>query len=164
MIDAQTQAQTQGRAWLIALAVALLVVLAALTPATVRRLRRRRRLSAMMRAPNPAALGWSEVCDTANDYRIEVPHSETARAFAARLGAIYRMPAEPVAALLGALEREQFARRGAGETRADERAELVEHVRAIIRAISAQASTADDRRAVFLPLSLLAGLPLLSGE
>ena len=164
VIDAQTKAQTQGRAWLIALAVALVVVLAAVTPASVRRLRRRRRLSAMMRAPNPATLGWSEVCDTANDYRLEVPHSETARAFAARLGAIYRMPAEPVAALLVAVEREQFARQGAGETSANERVELVEHVRAIIRAISAQASTADDRRAVFLPLSLLAGLPLLSVE
>ncbi|CAN5116497.1 DUF3488 and transglutaminase-like domain-containing protein [soil metagenome] len=164
VVDAQSQARAQGRVWLIVLVVMLACGLAALTPAALRRARRRRRLSAMMRAPDPASVGWREVCDTANDYRLALSHAETARAFAARLGTLYRMPPAPVANLLGAVERERFSRDGPGHPGPEERAALVADVRAIIRAISAQASTADDRRAVFLPRSLLAEVPLLSGK
>ena len=156
VVDPQVQAAAQGRAWLIALAIVLLAAAIAVTPAAVRRLRRRRRLRQMLQVARPATLGWAEVADTASDYRFDVAEGETARNFARRIGHLYRMPAEPVADLLTAAEQEQFARPGAGELSPERRAELVADVRAILTAISAQATVADDRRALFLPLSLWA--------
>ncbi|MCU1482781.1 MAG: hypothetical protein JWQ19_3567 [Subtercola sp.] len=156
VVDPQVQAAEQGRAWLIALVVVLLVALLAAIPAVVRRARRWRRLRSMMRSESPATLGWAEVADTLSDYRFEVVQGETARAFAGRVGNLYHMPAEPVADLLRAAELEQFARAGAGTLSTERRAELVADVRRILTAVSAQASTSDDRRALLLPLSLWA--------
>ncbi|GGF17195.1 transglutaminase family protein [Subtercola lobariae] len=156
--DPQVQAAAQVRAWLIALVVVLLAGAVAATPAIWRRVRRRRRLHQMLRGAQPATLGWAEIADTASDYRFDVTEGETARAFAERIGHIYRMPPEPVAALLAAAEKEQFARPGSAEASPEQRAELVADVRAVIAAISAQASAADDRRALLLPLSLWARL------
>ncbi|RFA09862.1 hypothetical protein B7R54_12105 [Subtercola boreus] len=149
--DPQVQAAQQGRAWLIAAGIAVLVILLALVPAGWRRLRRRRRLAAMMVDDRPASIGWQEVRDSAKDYRFELLDGETARGFAARLGSLYHMPAEPIEELLVAVEREQFARPGT----AGQPDRLVSDVEQIIRALSAQASTADDRRALLLPTSLL---------
>ncbi|MEF2976635.1 transglutaminase family protein [Subtercola sp. YIM 133946] len=161
VLDPQVQAAAQGRAWLIALVIVVLAVLLALSPALVRRLRRRRRLRQMLNAPDPATLGWQEISDTASDYRFDAAQGETARMFAGRIGHLYHMPAKPVADLLAVLEHEQFARGGAGDLSPERRAELVADVRAIITAISAQASTADDRRALFVPLSLWARIRAL---
>ncbi|PPF78732.1 hypothetical protein C5B96_14455 [Subtercola sp. Z020] len=170
----QVQAAEQGRLWLIIAGVVVLLALAGIAPALWRRIRRRRRLAAMLVGRMPASTGWREVADSARDYRFELRPGETARGFAARLGALYHMPAEPVDRLLRAVEREQFApdlgaapvaaaaagsaaggSAAAGSAEAERRRALVADVRSIIHAISAQASTADDRRALFVPLSLL---------
>ncbi|RFA19783.1 transglutaminase TgpA family protein [Subtercola boreus] len=158
--DPQVQAAQQGRAWLVALGITILVVLLALAPAAWRRRRRRRRFGAMQTAEVPASIGWQEITDTARDYRFELAAGETARGFATRLGALYHMPGDEIEELLRAVERERFAPPGrAAAVTPDERERLLRDVQSIIRALSAQASTADDRRALFLPLSLLGGGP-----
>ncbi len=93
-----------------ALGVTLLVVALLLTPAFLRRVRRRSRFRKLRDEWGLARLAWDELGDTARDLGWAVPDTETPRAFAARLtdaiGADSRAAA--VGRLLAAVERESF--------------------------------------------------------
>jgi transglutaminase-like putative cysteine protease len=66
-----------GILWLIGLSLCALLLVS--TPALVRGFERRRRLSAIRRGFAPAALGWHEVLQSAEDVGIAIPGSATPR-------------------------------------------------------------------------------------
>ncbi len=93
-----------------ALGVTLLVVALLLTPAFLRRLRRRSRFRKLRDEWGLARLAWDELRDTARDLGWAVPDTETPRAFAERVtDAIGASEASvAVVRLLTAVERESF--------------------------------------------------------
>ena len=93
-----------------AFGVTLLVVLLLLTPAFLRRLRRRSRFRKLRDEWGLAILAWDELRDTARDLGWSVPDTETPRAFAERLRGAIRADdgSAAVGRLLTAVERESF--------------------------------------------------------
>lgn len=89
----------------------LLAVLALLAlPFVGRELRRRQQDAAARRGD--AAAAWQSVQDAAIDVGIEVPSSETPRAFARRLIAEHGVPASDMNTVLIAIERVSYSRAG----------------------------------------------------
>jgi signal recognition particle subunit SEC65 len=93
-----------------AVGVTLLVVLLLLTPAFLRRLRRRSRFRKLRDEWGLAVLAWDELRDTARDLGWSVPDTETPRAFAERLREAIGdgERSDAVGRLLTAVERESF--------------------------------------------------------
>ncbi len=93
-----------------AFGVTLLVVLLLLTPAFLRRLRRRGRFRKLRDEWGHAVLAWDELRDTARDLGWAVPDTETPRAFAQRVTDAVGDDehAAAVHRLLAAVEREAF--------------------------------------------------------
>jgi transglutaminase-like putative cysteine protease len=138
---------------------AALLLLALLTPAALRALRRSRRRTALLRGRAPASVAWSEVQDTALDFGIPVRSTDTPRAFATDLAG--GLGGDPVAgaALLGlreALERERFAASGSTEAVSAERGrELVAWVAEVSAGLAAHSSRRSRISSALLPVSLL---------
>ena len=95
--------------------VALIAVLVLLTPAVLRRMRRRARLRRLSDEWGGASVVWDELRDTARDLGWLVPVTETPRAFATRIGdAVAGTPgAEAVLRLLAVRERDAYGPPGA---------------------------------------------------
>jgi transglutaminase-like putative cysteine protease len=90
--------------------VALLVLLVLALPFLLRELRRRQQDAAARRGD--AAAAWQSVQDAAIDIGIEVPSSETPRAFAQRLISQHGVPASEMNTVLIAIERVSYSRAG----------------------------------------------------
>jgi transglutaminase-like putative cysteine protease len=92
--------------------VALIAVLVLLTPAVLRRMRRRARLRRLSDEWGGASVAWDELRDTARDLGWLVPVTETPRAFATRIGdAVAGTPgADAVLRLLAVRERDAYGR------------------------------------------------------
>lgn len=124
---------------------AAVVVLAAASPATVRRARRSAR---WRRGENSAEPLWSELSDTARDLGIGVTSTETPRAFAARLRA-HGVDTEALTAVLVEVE-------GARYGRADvPRSSVVGEARRAVDSLERAAPTPHRVKARLLPRSIL---------
>lgn len=152
-----------GQVWLRAGGVALIAIVIALVPCTLRfgqRLTRRRR---MRHGPAPAQAAWDEVRASARDLGAGVPTAETPRAFAARIAARPAFDGDAGAALAelrNAVERERYG--PPGETAEAGRRgplpppdELIAAVDAVRGALRDDAGGATRVRAVLMPASLL---------
>lgn len=141
-----------GGVWPATLAVLLgLAVLAA--PAVTREVVRRRALAAADAGDEGAA--WRFVQTTAIDLGIRVPPSESPRAFGARLIAV-GAPAEPMHALVGAIEHASYAPAGAvaaGRTRSGR--SLASAAIAVRAGLGAAAPPARRTLALLAPRSLV---------
>ena len=139
-----------GPAPWIALVVLLVIVALVMTPFTVRRVIRSRRLRAVARGRDPARNAWAEVRDTARDHGWLAPESETARDFAERLTAVLPSHRAEIGALRVRVEESAYAR-APGPISVDE-------LRAVCRTIASTSRGRDGARAVMLPASLFARL------
>ncbi|OUE28790.1 Protein-glutamine gamma-glutamyltransferase [Clavibacter michiganensis] len=142
-----------GVAALVLLVLALLAV-----PALLRRSRRARRLRALAGGDAPAGTAWREAEDRAVDLGIRVPDTESPRELGRRLAGDDPRLRDPVALLVGARERERFARSDApvdAETGAAQADALV----AIGEALAARAGRLDRLLALVAPRSLVRRRP-----
>jgi hypothetical protein len=124
-----------------------------LTPAIVRRIRRRSRLKRLSTDPDATWTAWSEVRDTAQDIGWSVANTETPRGFAERLALALTTVAERDALerLLVAVERNEFGPPGPRARPAS----LADDVSLLIRALKWDAGRLGSVRATLLPVSLL---------
>lgn len=134
------------------LGVAVLVLAVLLTPAVLRRVRRRGRLRRLGESWGGASVVWDELRDTARDLGWMAPDTETPRAFAARIAAaVAGTPGEAaVLRLLAVRERDAFG----PPTRAVA-VGLGDDLTRVIAALEAQAGGAIRLKAMLLPVSLL---------
>lgn len=134
------------------LGVALLILAVLLTPAVLRRMRRRARLRRLGESWGGAAVVWDELRDTARDLGWSAPDTETPRVFARRIAAVVAgSPGEAaVLRLLAVRERDAFG----PPTRAVA-VGLADDLRLVIDALEAQAGRALRLKAALIPVSLL---------
>ncbi len=132
--------------------VALLIVAVLLTPAVLRRMRRRARLRRLSESWGGAAIVWDELRDTARDLGWSAPDTETPRVFARRIAAaVAGTPGEEaVMRLLDVRERDAFG----PPTRAVA-VGLADDLRLVIDALEAQAGRGVRLKAALIPVSLL---------
>jgi transglutaminase-like putative cysteine protease len=132
--------------------VALLIVAVLLTPALLRRMRRRARLRRLSESWGGAATVWDELRDTARDLGWSAPDTETPRVFARRIAAaVAGTPGEEaVMRLLDVRERDAFG----PPTRAVA-VGLADDLRLVIDALEAQAGRGVRLKAALIPVSLL---------
>lgn len=132
--------------------VALLVVAVLLTPAVLRRMRRRARLRRLGESWGGASVVWDELRDTARDLGWSAPDTETPRVFAQRIAAaVAGTPAEgAVLRLLDVRERDAFG----PPTRAVA-VGLADDLRLVIDGLEAQAGRGLRLKAALIPVSLL---------
>jgi transglutaminase-like putative cysteine protease len=137
--------------------IALLVLAVLLTPAVLRRVRRRERLRRLGESWGGASVVWDELRDTARDLGWEAPATETSRVFAQRVAAaVHGTPGEEaMTRLLEVRERDAYG----PPTRAVA-VGLADDLARVLAALEAQAGRARRVRAVLVPVSLLpAGWP-----
>ncbi|MFF1572425.1 transglutaminaseTgpA domain-containing protein [Leifsonia sp. NPDC058292] len=134
------------------LGVGLLVIAVLLTPALLRRIRRRNRLKRLTDEWGGAAVAWSELHDTARDLGWSVPDTETPRVFAQRVSAaVAGTPGEgAIARLLKVRERDAFG----PPTRAVA-VGLADDLQRVLAALEGQAGRARRARAALIPVSLI---------
>lgn len=132
--------------------IGLLVVALLLTPAVLRRVRRRSRLRRLGEQWGGASVVWDELRDTARDLGWAAPDTETPRAFAHRLAAaVAGTPGEEaVLRLLAVRERDAYG----PPTRAVA-VGLADDLQRVLAALEAQAGRGARIRAALLPVSLL---------
>ncbi|WP_433862388.1 hypothetical protein [Streptomyces sp. L7] len=132
--------------------VALLVIAVLLTPAVIRRMRRRGRLRRLSESWGGASVVWDELRDTARDLGWSAPDTETPRVFARRIAAaVEGTPGEEaVLRLLDVRERDAFG----PPTRAVA-VGLAEDLRRVIAALEEQAGRGLRLKAALIPVSLL---------
>ncbi|WP_223690236.1 transglutaminase family protein [Leifsonia poae] len=132
--------------------VAVLIVALLLTPAVLRRVRRRNRLRRLGDGSAGAAEAWDELRDTARDLGWAVPDTETPRAFAGRIAsAVAGTPGqEAITSLLEIRERDAFGppTRGTVTGLGDDLAQVLE-------ALEHQAGRALRVKAALVPVSLI---------
>lgn len=135
-----------------ALGIGLLIVAVLLTPAVLRRLRRRNRLRRLTDEWGGAAVAWSELRDTARDLGWSVPVTETPRVFAGRIAqAVAGTDGEPaMARLLTVRERDAF-----GPPSRAVAVGLADDLQRVISAFEAQAGWALRTKARLIPVSLI---------
>ena len=133
-----------------AAAIGVAVLLALCIPSVAGALRRRRQRVSARHGRADAA--WALVQDTAIDLGIEVPASESPRAFGARLASVHGVPPPAIDALVSAIERASYApapgRRGAGPS-------LVPEADAVRSAVLASAHPVRRVLAAAFPRSLV---------
>jgi transglutaminase-like putative cysteine protease len=134
------------------LGIGVLVIAVLLTPALLRRLRRRNRLRRLTDEWGGAAIAWSELRDTARDLGWAVPDTETPRAFAGRISeAVAGTPGEPaIGRLLNVRERDAFG----PPTRAVA-VGLADDLQRVLTALEAQAGWGMRAKAALIPVSLI---------
>ncbi|MBT1634208.1 transglutaminase TgpA family protein [Clavibacter michiganensis] len=143
----------------IGVAALVLLVLALLAaPALLRRARRARRLRALAAGDAPAGTAWREAEDRAVDLGIRVPDTESPRELGRRLAGDDPALRDPVALLVGARERERFARTDAPVDAATGAAQADALV-AIGAALGARAGRIDRLLALVAPRSLVRRRP-----
>ena len=132
--------------------VALLIVALLLTPAVLRRVRRRNRLRRLTDQWGGASTAWDELRDTARDLGWIVPATETPRAFAVRVAsAVTGTPGEDaVRRLLAVRERDAYG----PPTRATA-VGLGDDLTRVLAALEAQAGAALRLKAALIPVSLI---------
>ncbi|GAA1443326.1 transglutaminase family protein [Leifsonia poae] len=132
--------------------VALLVVALLLTPAVLRRIRRRNRLRRLTDEWGGASVAWDELRDTARDLGWAVPDTETPRVFAGRIAeAVSGTPGhDAVLRLLAVRERDAFG----PPTRATA-VGLADDLERVLTALEAQAGRALRLKAALIPVSLI---------
>jgi len=135
-----------------ALGIGLLIVAVLLTPAVLRRLRRRNRLRRLTDEWGGAAVAWSELRDTARDLGWSVPVTETPRVFAGRIAqAVAGTDGEPaMGRLLTVRERDAF-----GPPSRAVAVGLADDLQRVISAFEAQAGWALRAKALLIPGSLI---------
>ncbi|MDD7961720.1 transglutaminase family protein [Microbacterium thalli] len=132
--------------------VVLGAVAVLLLPALLAAARRRRQLSAARRGDVLAA--WQFVRDSARDVGLSLSDAESPRALGTRLIALPAVPAERMAALVGAVERAGFGRPGdAADTSAGGAA--AEDAAAVRQGLLASVSTPRRLTAMLLPRTLV---------
>ncbi len=135
-----------------AFGVTLLVVALLLTPAFLRRLRRRSRFRKLRDEWGLAVLAWDELRDTARDLGWAVPDTETPRVFAQRvtdtIGEDGR--SEAVRRLLTAVERESFGPPGRYIARG-----VPDDLQSALAGLESRAGRALRVKAVLVPVSLI---------
>ncbi|UKF30832.1 transglutaminase TgpA family protein [Clavibacter phaseoli] len=139
-------------------ALVLLVLALLAAPALLRRARRSGRLRALEAGDAPPGTAWREAEDQAVDLGIRVPDTESPRELGRRLQGDDPSLADPVALLVGARERERFARAGVpvdARAGAAQAAALV----ALGDALRARAGRADRILASVAPRSLVRRRP-----
>ncbi|MBM7388643.1 transglutaminase-like putative cysteine protease [Clavibacter michiganensis] len=139
-------------------AFVLLVLALLAAPALLRRARRSGRLRALEAGDAPPGTAWREAEDQAVDLGIRVPDTESPRELGRRLQGDDPSLADPVALLVGARERERFARAGVpvdARAGAAQAAALV----ALGDALRARAGRADRILASVAPRSLVRRRP-----
>jgi hypothetical protein len=134
------------------LGIAVLVIAVLLTPAVLRRLRRRNRLRRLTDEWGGAAVAWSELRDTARDLGWSVTDTETPRAFAQRISqAVAGTPGQPaMARLLDVRERDAF-----GPPSRAVAVGLADDLQRVLAALEAQAGWALRTKAALIPVSLI---------
>lgn len=134
------------------LGVALLVLAVLLTPAVMRRMRRRARLRRLSESWGGASVVWDELRDTARDLGWSAPDTETPRVFARRIAAaVAGTPGEDaVLRLLDVRERDAFG----PPTRAVA-VGLADDLRLVIDALETQSGRGLRLKAALVPVSLL---------
>jgi transglutaminase-like putative cysteine protease len=139
----------------------LVVAALLLMPAFLRRWRRKTRLRQLRDEWGGAAIAWSELIDTARDFRWHVSDTETPRAFAARVGDILsdlnRLDA--LDRLLLAIERESFGPPGRFHARG-----VADDLELVLAGLQEQAGNIGRLRAVLVPVSLVPMAWLPSSE
>lgn len=132
--------------------VALLIMAILLTPAVLRRVRRRNRLRRLSEEWGGASVAWDELRDTARDLGWSVPTTETPRVFAGRIAAaVAGTPGEDaVARLLSIRERDAYG----PPTRATA-VGLGDDLERVLTALEAQAGAALRMKAALIPVSLI---------
>ncbi|WP_314149018.1 DUF3488 and transglutaminase-like domain-containing protein [uncultured Leifsonia sp.] len=132
--------------------VAVLVLAVLLTPAVLRRVRRRTRLRRLGEEWGGASVVWDELRDTARDLGWSAPDTETPRVFAGRIAAaVAGTPGEDaVLRLLAVRERDAFG----PPTRAVA-VGLADDLIRVIDALQATAGRATRIKAALIPVSLL---------
>ena len=123
-----------------------------LTPAVLRRMRRRARMRRLGESWGGASIVWDELRDTARDLGWSAPDTETPRVFARRIAAaVAGTPGEEaVLRLLDVRERDAFG----PPTRAVA-VGLADDLRLVIDALEAQAGRGVRLKAALIPVSLL---------
>lgn len=134
------------------LGVVVLILAVLLTPAALRRARRRARLRRLGESWGGASLVWDELRDTARDLGWSAPETETPRVFARRVAAaVAGTPGEAaVLRLLDVRERDAFG----PPTRAVA-VGLADDLRLVLGSLEAQAGRGVRLRAALIPVSLL---------
>lgn len=134
------------------LGVAVLVLAVLLTPAVLRRMRRRGRLRRLGESWGGASVVWDELRDTARDLGWSAPDTETPRVFAQRIAAaVAGTPGEEaVLRLLDVRERDAFG----PPTRAVA-VGLADDLRRVLDALEGQAGRGLRLKAAVIPVSLL---------
>jgi transglutaminase-like putative cysteine protease len=132
--------------------VGLLVVALLLTPAVLRRIRRRNRLRRLTDEWGGASVAWDELRDTARDLGWAVPDTETPRAFAERVAAaVAGTPGEEaVRRLLAVRELDAYG----PPTRATAIG-LGDDLERVLGALEEQAGRALRVKAALIPVSLI---------
>lgn len=143
-----------GDLWLRGGALLLVALVLLVTPAAFRASQRMSRMGRIRRGERPADAAWSELVATARDLGTGLGDVETARAFAARMGARPAFVEDAVArgALLrlrDGVERERY-----GPVGRQAASGIAEDVVTARTALLADATTGERARAVFLPRSL----------
>ncbi|WP_368072672.1 DUF4129 domain-containing protein, partial [Clavibacter tessellarius] len=139
-----------------ALVVLVLALLA--SPALLRRSRRAGRLRALAAGDAPVGTAWHEAEDRAVDLGIRVPDTESPRELGRRLAGDDPALRDPVAVLVGARERERFARADAPVDAATGAA-LADALLVLGAALGARAGRVDRLLAVVAPRSLVRRRP-----
>lgn len=132
--------------------VALIAVLLLLTPAVLRRIRRRTRLRRLTDAWGGASVAWDELRDTARDLGWPVPVTETPRAFALRIQeAVADTPgADAIARLLAVRERDAY-----GPPSRATAVGLADDLERVLDALEGAAGRAARWKAALIPVSLI---------
>lgn len=143
----------QLRGWGVFAAVLGVIAALVLTPFTVRRTGRRRRVRNLSSDPLPGTLAWTEFEDTLDDYGVQRSAGDTVHDLDRRLRDDLRLPEEALERLRQRVEVEQYARNMV--TDAGERASIRSDLTALISALESAASSGERTRARLLPLSLL---------
>lgn len=131
--------------------VVLGILFALAIPGLIRELRRRQSLASAR--SGDAAAAWLAVQDAAIDLGIDVPASETPRAFGVRLVQQHGAPAAEMSLLISAIERASYA---PGGRHAFWQGDALADAAAVVRRdLLAAVGTAGRTRAMLLPRSLL---------
>lgn len=135
-----------------AVGVGLLVLALLLTPAVLRRIRRRSRLRKLTDEWGGASVAWDELRDTARDLGWSVPPTETPRGFAGRVAAaVSGTPGEAaVWRLLAIRERDAY-----GPPSRATAVGLGDDLQRVLTALEAQAGGALRAKAALIPVSLI---------
>ena len=135
-----------------AIGVTLLVIALLLTPAFLRRLRRRSRFRKLRDEWGLAGLAWDELRDTARDLGWSVPDTETPRAFAERVTDAVGQGerSDAVRRLLTAVERESFGPPGRYIARG-----VPDDLQQALAGLEARAGRALRVKALLAPVSLI---------